>query len=165
VVNSNQIFWPIGYEPANCPVHVRNELTMTSSPETVWAWLIRAQLWPTWYPNSASIQFLKGQASDLALGTQFRWKTFGVTIQSTVLEFVPYQRLAWDAQSSGLNAYHAWLIQKTDNGCHVLTEETQHGFLARLGKTLRPKRMEQKHQIWLEGLRDTASSGLPPAAQ
>jgi hypothetical protein len=99
------------------------------------------------------------------LGTQLRWKTFGVTIQSTVLEFVPYQRLVWDAHGTELNAYHAWLIQKTDNGCHVLTEETQHGSFARLGKTLRPKRMEQKHQIWLEGLRDKASTGLPPMVQ
>ncbi len=29
---------------------------------------------------------------ELRLGTQFRWKTFGVTIDSTVLEFVPHER-------------------------------------------------------------------------
>ncbi len=135
---------------------------MTSPPEIVWAWLIRAQLWPTWYPNSANIQFLQGQPPDLTLGTQFRWKTFGVTIKSTVLEFVPYKRLAWDARGTGLNAYHAWLVQKTDDGCHILTEETQHGLLAQLGKAVRPKRMEQMHQVWLEALRDKASSSLPP---
>ena len=99
------------------------------------------------------------------MGTRLRWKTFGVTIQSMVLEFVLYERLAWDAHGTGLDAYQAWLIQKTDLGCHVLTEETQHGFLARLGKTFRPKRMEQMHQIWLERLRNKAKSGLPPAAQ
>jgi len=107
---SNKILWPSRYDPANCPVHVRNELATASNPETVWAWLIRAQLWPTWYPNSANIQFLLGQPPDLALGTRFRWKTFGVTIESTVLEFKPYQRLAWDAHGNGLNGYHAWLI-------------------------------------------------------
>ena len=73
---------------------LRNELEMASAPETVWAWLIRAQLWPTWYPNSANIVFLTGQPPDLAFGTRFRWKTFGVTIESTVLEFVPYERLS-----------------------------------------------------------------------
>ncbi len=102
----NQIIWPSRYKPANSPVHVRNELAIDSSQETVWAWLIRAQLWPTWYPNSANVKFLRGNPPDLALGIQFRWKTFGVTIESKVLEFVPYERLAWDAHGRGLDAYH-----------------------------------------------------------
>jgi len=163
MVKSDQIVWPRGYEPENCPVHVRNELAMTSAQEIAWAWIIRAQLWPTWYPNSAKIQFLSGQPPDLALGTRFRWKTFGVTIKSTVLEFVPYERIAWDAHGTGLEAYHAWLIQKTDQDCKVLMEETQRGWLARLGKALRPNRMKQLHQVWLERLRGQAQNGLPPS--
>jgi hypothetical protein len=159
----NQILWPSRYEPANFPVHAKNQLSVAALPEPIWAWLIRAQLWPTWYPNSSNIRFLSGKPPDLSLGTRFRWKTFGVTIQSTVLEFVPYERLAWDAHANGLEAYHAWLIQKTDDGCHVITEEIQRGWLARLARALMPKRIEQQHQIWLEGLRARASSGLPPA--
>jgi hypothetical protein len=80
-----------------------------------------------------------------------------------VLEFVLYERLAWDAHGNGLEAYHAWLIQKADQGCQVVTEEVQRGWLARLVRTLMPKRIEQQHQILLEGLRTKASSGLPPA--
>ena len=137
-------------------------MAIAASSETVWAWLIRAQLWPTWYPNSSNIRFLNGKAPDLALGTQFRWKTFGVTVQSTVLEFVPFERLAWDAHGIGLDAYHTWLIRETAHGCYVIMEETQRGWLARLGKAVRPKRMEQQHQNWLEGLSKKAISGLPP---
>ena len=162
MVESNKILWPARYEPANCPVHVRNELAMASNPETVWAWLIRAQLWPTWYPNSANIQFLTGQPPELALGTRFRWKTFGITIESTVKEFVPYERLAWDAHGSGLDAYHAWLIIKTSQGCNVITEETQRGLLPRLLNALAPKRMEKQHQVWLEKLKDNAAKNMPP---
>ena len=162
MATSNKIVWPSSYDPANCPVHVRNELAMASNPETVWAWLIRAQLWPTWYPNSANIQFLSGQSPDLALGTRFRWKTFGVTIESTVLEFVPYERLAWDAHGIGLDSYHAWLIIRTSQGCSVVTEETQRGLLPRLLKALAPKRTENQHQIWLERLKDNAGKGMPP---
>jgi len=162
MVKPNQIIWPSHYEPENCPVHVRNELSMPSDQETIWAWLVRAQLWPTWYPNSANIQFLNGQPPDLALGTNFHWKTFGVTIKSTVLEFVPHERIAWDAHGTGLEAYHAWIIEKKDQGCHVLTEEVQRGWLARLGKALRPSRMQQLHQVWLERLSSKASSGPPP---
>ncbi len=135
---------------------------MDIPPETVWAWLIRAQLWPTWYPNSADVIFLSGNPPDLSLGTQFHWRTFGVTIESTVKEFEPFERLAWDAHGSGLEAYHAWLIQRTADGCVVDTEEVQHGSLARLSRALRPNHMEEKHQLWLEGLRDKAKTGLPP---
>ena len=41
MTKANQNVWPSQYEPANCPIHVRNELAITSNPETVWAWLIR----------------------------------------------------------------------------------------------------------------------------
>ena len=154
---SDQIEWPAHYEPARCPVHVRNELVMQASPESVWACLIRASLWPDWYTNSANVRFLTGSPPDLAPGTRFRWKTFSVTIESTVLEFVPYERVAWDAHAAGVDGYHAWLISRTPEGSRVLTEETQHGWLARLGHLLMPSRMWQGHQVWLEALAGRAS--------
>jgi hypothetical protein len=160
---SERIEWPAHYEPAVSPIHVRNELPIPAAPPRVWAWLIRASLWPTWYSNSANIKFLAGWPPDLALGTQFQWKTFGVTIRSTVLEFVPFERLAWDAHATGVDAYHAWLIRKTPEGSHILTEETQHGLIARLGKLLMPDRMWRGHQVWLEGLAAKSSTGGPPA--
>jgi hypothetical protein len=159
-----QVKWPPHYAPGNSPVHVRNELAMPVAPEVVWAWLIRAKRWPWWYKNSANVKFLQGRPPDLAPGTRFRWKTFGVTIESTVLEFVPGERIAWDAHSLGVDAYHAWVLQRTAQGCHVLTEETQRGWLARLGDLLMPRRMYKHHQLWLESLRNQAAKGLPPEA-
>jgi hypothetical protein len=44
----------------------------------------------------------------------------------------------------------------------VLTEETQHGWLARLAAVAMPNRMHKYHQIWLEQLRDSARKGMPP---
>jgi len=49
-----------------------------------------------------------------------------------------------------------------DGSTHVLTEETQNGWLARLGKLLMPNRMAANHQLWLEGLSARGESG-PPA--
>ncbi|MGB5987855.1 MAG: hypothetical protein WBG37_21290 [Desulfobacterales bacterium] len=46
----------------------------------------------------------------------------------------------------------------------MLTEETQHGWAARLGNLLAPNRMHKFHQLWLEGLEIQASAGLPPSA-
>ena len=160
--NWSIVRWPPHYAPATTPVHVRNELDMEAKPDVVWAWLIRAQLWPTWYSNSAHVRFLEGPPPDLTAGTQFRWKTFGVSLESRVCEFVSGERIAWDARGLGVDAYHAWVISATPRGSHVLTEETQHGWLARLGHFLMPWRMGKYHQLWLEQLRDQSAHGRPP---
>jgi hypothetical protein len=157
------IKWPDHYKPQNCPVHVRNELDMMAPQERVWAWLIHAPLWPTWYVNSANVKIIEGLGPELRIGTRFRWKTFGVTIMSTVLEYIPNERLAWDAHAFGIDAYHAWVLQPSAKGCHVLTEETQHGGIARLSNILMPNRMHKFHQLWLEALASKAGSGIPPA--
>jgi uncharacterized protein YndB with AHSA1/START domain len=164
VTKSLEIRWPDHYQPRNCPIHVRNELDMAATQERVWAWLTRAALWPTWYVNSANVKILDGTGPDLQKGTRFRWKTSGVTITSTVLEYVPRERIAWDAHAFGIDAYHAWVLQPSARGCHVVTEETQRGWLARLGKLFMPNRMHKFHQLWLEGLATKARTGLPPAA-
>ena len=155
------INWPENRAPGRTRVHVRNELDMDVGQEVVWAWLVRAPLWPTWYSNSADVT-IEGGGSDLRAGSEFRWKTFGVTLESKVLEFVPFERLAWSARATGIDAYHAWLIEPTPGGCHVRTEETQNGWLATLNRATRPNNMRTKHQVWLEGLLARAHTGLPP---
>ncbi len=159
--NQDGINWPKEFEPSQSPIHVRNELDIPVSPDVVWAWLIRAQQWPSWYPNAAKITYLNEVGLDLKEGTSFRWKTFGVSLKSTVMEYIPEQRIAWTAKGIGIWAYHAWLIRKTDDGCHVLTEETQHGLLCRLGKLIFPNQMHEFHQVWLEQLLLKAQSGFP----
>lgn len=155
------INWPENYLPERTVVHIRNELAMEAPPEAVWPWLIRAKLWPTWYSNSQNV-LIEGGSSDLKPGARFRWRTFGVTLNSRVEEFAPPERLAWSARAAGIAAYHAWLIEKRDSGSYVLTEETQNGLLARLSNTLRPNNMGRYHQLWLEGLKAKAMSGPPP---
>ena len=104
---------------------------------------------------------LQGSGSDFALGTKFRWKTFRVTITSTVQEFIPHERIKWGARAIGLEVYHAWVLQPTSQGCHVLTEETQHGWLARLGRVVMPNRVHRYRQIWFESLARQSAVGLP----
>ena len=107
---------------------------------------------------------IEGGGSDLELGAKFRWTTFGVRLDSKVEEFVPRERLAWSARATGIDAYHAWLIEPRASGCYVLTEETQNGWLAALSNMLRPKNMSTQHQNWLESLQHKAIQGPPPAA-
>jgi uncharacterized protein YndB with AHSA1/START domain len=148
------ILWPAEFELSSRPVHVSNEIDLAVPPERVWERLIRATLWPCWYSNAKRVR-LEGPPLKLADGTRFHWWTFSLPMTSRVLEFVPSERIAWDARGLGVFAYHAWLITPTPTGCHVLTEERQHGLLARLQSVVRPHRMHDKHQILLEGLRDS----------
>ena len=155
------ISWPEKYSPERTAVHAHNELEMPVPPEAVWAWLVRADLWPTWYSNSKSV-VIEGGARKLGPGVRFRWKTFGASLTSLVEEFVPSERLGWTARGTGVDVYHAWLIERTPAGCLVVTEENQNGFLARLSNSLRPGNIERYHQLWLENLMVKAKGGPPP---
>jgi len=154
------IEWPEKYRPEKTAVHVHNELEMPAPPEAVWAWLVRADLWPTWYSNSKDVKIEGGR--ELQAGSVFHWKTFGVSLDSRVEEFVQNERLAWSARAMGINAYHAWLIERSPSGCHVITEENQNGWVARLNASLRPDQTSRYHQFWLEMLREKAKGGPPP---
>ena len=160
--HSSSIKWPEEYSQSDVDVHVSNELEMQVSSEMVWAWLIRARLWPTWYSNSADV-VIELAKPDLYPGCRFKWRTFGLNLESKVVEFVPNERLAWTAHGIGINAYHAWLIEKRETGCHVVTEENQKGALARLNNMFRPNNMKKYHQLWLEGLYAKAKGGPPPS--
>ncbi len=150
------ITWPARFDPARAPVHVRNELSISGLPEAVWACLIRAADWPSWYPNASRVRIGDGTAQDLSADARFTWRTFGVSLRSQVDEFAPRKRIAWSAVGLGVDVYHAWLIEPSEGGCRVLTEETQFGWACRLGNLLMPGRMYHGHQLWLERLASRA---------
>jgi uncharacterized protein YndB with AHSA1/START domain len=154
------IIWPDRYRTETVAAHVSNEIIIAAPPETVWAWLIRAPAWPDWYPNSSDVQLHAG-ATTLALGQTFTWRNFGVAVCSTIREFEPASRIAWDGSGFLLDVYHAWLIEPRPAGCWVLTEENQNGFAARVQKLFMPDRMYKGHQVWLESLKVKAEGGMP----
>jgi Polyketide cyclase / dehydrase and lipid transport len=157
---SDAIRWPAEFDPVRAPVHVRNELAMSVPATAVWAWLVRARDWPSWYSNAHDVS-IEGGGPDLSSGVTFRWRTFDVNLVSHVEEFVPVERMAWNARGLGVWVYHAWLLRPTARGCTVITEESQYGFLARMGDLLFPSRMHRLHQLWLEGLEKKARQGPP----
>jgi hypothetical protein len=54
------------------------------------------------------------------------------------------------------------LIEKKPEGCRVLTEENQKGWLARLNYLVRPSNVRYYHHVWLEALKAKAKEGYPP---
>jgi uncharacterized protein YndB with AHSA1/START domain len=155
-MTTEKIIYPEKFKPENCPVFVRNEIEINAAPEKVWFRLTDAATWHEWYFNASNVEFLNQKDGHLKADTKFKWRTFGANLNTEIAEFVPNERIAWRATGLGIEAYHAWLITPTEKGCRVLTEETQHGWLCRLGKLLMPNRMFRYHQIWLEGLKKKA---------
>jgi uncharacterized protein YndB with AHSA1/START domain len=156
---------PAEYAPERAHMHAVNELLgIEAPPERVWAWLTRPDLWPKFYANCWRVRHLEGPWPQVALGTRFRWITFGALQTSEIVECEPPERLAWDAHgtASVSHGLHAWLIQETKTGCNIFTEETQRGWGIRpIAPVFRPI-MERYHQKWIEGLARVAAEGDPP---
>ena len=150
-MTGDTIRWPTDEAPQASPVHVVNRVAGGVATELVWRRLVHAAGWPAIYANAHDVR-IEGGGTDLFAGARFRWRTFGIALQSDVVEFEPERRIAWSARGIGVRAYHAWLLIPTGDGCDVLTEETQHGPVARAGRWLFPTRMERWHQRWLEAL-------------
>ena len=157
-MDPNEINWPKEYHPDASAVHVVNNMQMDVTADAVWTSLIRATDWPDWYSNASNVRLLNTNGDTLELGTRFRWKTFGVTIECAVEEFQPAKRLAWSSNSLGMSVYHAWLISAHSQGCYVVTEETQNGIIPRIANVLMPGRMYKFHQIWLHQLNKVAKA-------
>lgn len=157
-MNQIHIHFPPKYHPDNSPIFVHNEIEISAKPETVWNELIHAYHWNSYYKNAKGVRFLNNDTQQLQADTQFKWTTFDMPLKSSVKEFDPFERLAWEALGFGIEAYHGWLIVPTAEGCKVITQETQHGFACRIGAIIFPNRMEKQHQLWLEGLKNTVEA-------
>jgi hypothetical protein len=89
--------------------------------------------------------------------------TVGFLMKLIVTESVPGRRISWstvvDGDETGSSAYHGWVITPTEDGCHVLTEETQQGhfFLEEIGRK-HPGALYRYHQEWAESLARAAEA-------
>jgi hypothetical protein len=90
---SKDIHWPDGFHPEQADLFAHNEIVVHASCEKVFANIVDAQVWPSWYSNSHNVTLLNSPDGKLHGGTRFSWDTFGVHIESRVHEFVPNSRL------------------------------------------------------------------------
>jgi hypothetical protein len=150
---SKDIHWPDGFHPEQADLFAHNEVIVYASCEKVFANIADASAWPSWYPNSHNVKVLNSPDGRLHEGTRFSWNTFGVAIESRVHEFVPNSRLGWFGDGTGMNAYHTFLLLKTDEGCHIVTEEVVKGPGAVEFREKQPNAMHEGHDLWLRTLK------------
>ena len=150
---SDLIHWPEGFSPKQSNAFVHNQIFINASAKVIWANLVNAKDWPSWYSNSADVQITNADEDRLGPKSQFEWKTFGFPVKSRVNEFVPDSRLGWFGDGTDFHAYHTWLIIEKSNGCEVVTEETQNGSAAVAFNLDQPRAMYDAHDWWLAALK------------
>lgn len=150
------INWPEEYEPSRSKFYVHNEIDVHASPQTVWEILIDAESWPQWYEGASDVALSNADHKVLQSESVFTWKTMGLKFETVIKEFVPYTRLSWESKKKSIRAYHAWLIIPTENGCKVITDESQNGWLTFLEKTFQGKKLYKIHEVWLSELKKKA---------
>jgi uncharacterized protein YndB with AHSA1/START domain len=150
---SDQIHWPDGFHPEQADLFAHNEIVIHASCERVFANIVDAAVWPSWYLNSHNVKLLNSPDGKLREGAQFSWDTFGVHIESQVHEFAPNSRIGWFGNGTGMNAYHTFLLIRTGEGCHVVTEEVVKGPGAVEFRQKQPSAMHEGHDLWLRTLK------------
>jgi hypothetical protein len=106
---SADIRWPVGFDPVHADLFAHNAVIVDASAESVWAKLIAAATWPTWYSNASDV-VINDPSDQLGEDVSFNWTTFGLKITSKVAEFDPHARLGWYGDGDQLRAYHTWLL-------------------------------------------------------
>jgi uncharacterized protein YndB with AHSA1/START domain len=153
-----QINWPDKYEPQKAKFFVHNEIFIEASAKEIWDILIQAETWPNWYEGAFNVKVINSNDGKLDSNSVFTWKTMGLNFKSTITEFEPPHRLSWESEKKSIQGYHAWLIIPTENGCRVITDESQHGFLTFLQKVFQPNKLHRLHDIWLMEIKNKAEA-------
>jgi uncharacterized protein YndB with AHSA1/START domain len=158
----SHVTWPYQYDPRRSAIYALNDVDVKAAPEVVWKLLVDAENWSTYFPAEDQVKILTGEP-ELALGTKYSRVTVGFLMKLIVTEYVPCRRISWstvvDGDETGSTAFHGWVITPTDDGCHVLSEETQQGsfFLEEIGRK-HPGSLYGYHQEWVESLAHAAEA-------
>lgn len=149
------ITWPAAYEPTRSKFYVHNELEIAAPPEAVWAILVDALKWESWYEGAKDVALQRGDTL-LQAGAVFQWQTMGLKFRSTIKEYEPNRLLAWESVRKSIQGYHVWLLVPTATGCKVVTDESQNGWLTFFEKLFQRNKLRKLHDIWLLELKKRA---------
>ena len=138
----------------NAPVITRDEILIDAPLERVWGLHTDISSWSEWLPD-IDASTIEGP---LAVGTVFRWQTYGLSIESTIQEIDPPRRIVWSGPAQGITAIHLWTMTPSVKGVVVHTEESWEGDPVRA----QPKEMQQaldgSLRAWLQSLKDKAET-------
>lgn len=156
---SGKVRWPDGLDPARADLFAHNQLRIDAPCARIWDHIVDAPAWPDWYPNSKDVRLPSGERQ-LRAGIVFRWRTFGIAVESRVRDFVPGRLIGWTGGVPGTapGFYHVWLLMPAGRGCSVTTEEAGKGPLASRLRRTDEGLMHRGHDLWLATLKWVSES-------
>lgn len=160
-IASDQINWPARYRPEEATFFVHNQIEIQAPPEVVWDVLLQAETWPSWYEGASSVKVLTSGDGRLGADAVFSWRTMDLDFTSAVKEFVPPFRLSWESRRDSIKGYHAWLIVPVEGGSKLITDESQHGFLASMQGIFIPNQLHRLHDVWLREIKKKSETRGP----
>ncbi|PKY12250.1 hypothetical protein B1757_00005 [Acidithiobacillus marinus] len=110
----------------SAPVWASVEIDINAPVETVWKLQTDIANWGQWNSDIEEMH-IHGPVEP---GTEFVWKTSGMTIHSKITDVSENRRIAWIGETIGIKAVHKWEFQGAGGVTHVYTEETFTGPLA-----------------------------------
>jgi len=153
-MRSDKIHWPKGFDPKGADLFAHNEIVVHAECGAIFGNLTDAESWPSWYSNSKDVKVLNTPDHKLRKNARLSWETFGFHIESRVHEFEPDSRIGWFGDSNGVHAYHTFFLEKTSEGCYVITEEVVKGPGAIQFREEQPSAMHEGPQLWLTTLKE-----------
>ena len=139
------------------PIEVRNEIVIRASAERVWDLLTDVERWPSWYRACRWVRVeSRGSASQ---PVRFRWKAHPLELRSTVVTSVRPHTFAIDADTPGIHAERTFTMCPTPDGLStvVVSQETQVGLLAWLGRLYLAPRLRAANQTMFDDLARAAA--------
>lgn len=102
----------------SAPAVARGELHIAASREVVWDVISDIGAWPSWNPDVKTSR-LEGP---LAVGSVFRWRAGGASINSTLRVVDPPHELSWSGRMMGIRAIHIFRFDPSDGGTLARSE-------------------------------------------
>ncbi|RCG17773.1 Shy6-polyketide cyclase [Sphaerisporangium album] len=135
-------------------VVVRLDTLIDAPPSRVWDLHTDVNSWTSWQADITAAS----AEGPLAVGSVFRWSTFGLDIDSTVYAIEPGRRILWGGPAHGITGVHEWTFTERDGQTFVQTAESWDGEPVRADRDGMRASLEASLTAWLAYLKQAAES-------
>ena len=135
------------------PVISRETIEIQAPIHTVWRVHTDVRAWATW---QADIDEASTEDDELRPGSQFTWRTTGLTITSTVDEVIEPTLISWGGPAHGIEGRHVWEFSAKGAATIVNTRESWSGAGVDADPAAMQIALDKSLQTWLLQLKQRA---------
>jgi len=136
----------------NAPIVAKQKIKINVPAIRVWSLLTEINNWPTWQP-SVKEAHLKTLLNE---GSEFIWKTGGITLKSNIHTCEPFNKFGWTGKTKGTYRIHNWEFESVSDGTIVIVEESLQGFFPFIFKKKFHKNLEESMSKNLKDLKQAS---------